>query len=767
MRIWVLQSRTWLRALAFALVTLSLAACAPGVLEERQDAPPTATDTIHSADLSAKSPNPTRPAEAPAPGFRGFSIFGSPEPSQGAAPQSASTDVAAAVDPPAGVNSDAGGYTLNFENTPVAAVVKAVLSDTLGLSYVIDPRAQGAISLSTGRPVQKKDLLFVLETALGANNLAMVRMSDGGYRIGPANDGSVGPIDPGGGADPGYGMTVIPLQYASGTTISRLLEGFAARPGAIRANPSGTMLIVVGNGQERRAAIDTVRSFDVDWMRGQSVGLYPVHNSEPESVATALDKIMDSGEGGLSHGLVKLQPLARQNAILVVSAKPQLLRAAESWIKRLDSSGSAGQSVHVYKVRYGDAKQIAQLLAAMFVSANGSATTDNASNQLAPNAGENTLSASERLTGGRQNSNTPGAPATPAAGEGQSGQGANSPFGGLQSSSPTSAFAGGAGGGGGGAGALLPGVRILADVSNNSVVVYANAENYQTIERALQQLDRVKVQVAVDVTIAEVTLNDNLNYGVQFYLSTKQGAILNTTTGQSLSTSTANSATSDSPAGFNILVGSQATPAAIINALNAVTDVRILSNPSLVVLDNQEASLEVGDQVPVTTGSATVLSTSNTVVNTVDYKNTGIILHVLPRVSPDNTVTLAINQEISSVPPGTSSNLTPTISQRKVKSSVSIVSGQMVLLAGLIADEQSASRSGVPGLSQLPWLGSAFGTTGKSTSRTELIILIRPQVIRDGMDASSVAEQLRAKMRSGRNPAFSLPDALNINTRAY
>ncbi len=317
--------------------------------------------------------------------------------------------------------------------------------------------------------------------------------------------------------------------------------------------------------------------------------------------------------------------------------------------------------------------------------------------------------------------------------------------------------------GGSGGPSLMPGVRITSDTSNNSVVIYANAENYDTIERALIQLDQPRTQVAIDVTIAEVDLNDNLSYGVQVYLHNQLGAIINSPTGQP-------TIPANAPAGFNILVGSEATPKAIINALHSVTDVRILSNPSLVVQDNQEASLEVGQQVPVSTGSATVLTTSNTVVNTVDYKNTGIILHVLPRISPDNTVNLLIDQEISSVPNNsnaTSPNLTPTISERKVKSTVSVVSGQMVMLAGLIADEQDKNRAGVPGFSQLPWVGGAFGTTGKTTVRTELIVLIRPQVIRNGADASEVAEQLRAKMKLGKVPALNFPDALNVNTRAY
>ena len=301
---------------------------------------------------------------------------------------------------------------------------------------------------------------------------------------------------------------------------------------------------------------------------------------------------------------------------------------------------------------------------------------------------------------------------------------------------------------------MLPGVRITADAATNSVLIYASPESYRVIERALNQIDRPKAQVAIDVTIAEVTLNDQLNYGVQWYLETALGPILNTSSGQGLTTAGA-------PPGFNVTIGNGATPHAIINALHQLTDVKILSNPSLVVVDNQAATLEVGDQVPITTGSATVLSANNAVVNTVDYKNTGIILNVLPRVSPNDNVQLEIEQEISSVPQN-SANLTPTISERKVKSTIDVVSGQMVLLAGLVSDTQTKTRDGIPLFDQLPVIGGAFGSTGKSTERTELIILIRPKVIHDGADASEVAEQLRAKMRTGRIDAVSIPSALNV-----
>jgi general secretion pathway protein D len=214
--------------------------------------------------------------------------------------------------------------------------------------------------------------------------------------------------------------------------------------------------------------------------------------------------------------------------------------------------------------------------------------------------------------------------------------------------------------------------------------------------------------------------------------------------------------------GLNIIAGNAAAPRVVINALSALTDVKILSNPSLVVVDNGDASLEVGDQIPVSTGSAAVLSANNAIVNTIDYKNTGVILHVQPHVNYNGSVMLDIDQLVSE-PTGPA--LTPTISTREVKSTISVPSGQTVLLAGMIQDNLNKSRQGVPILSQLPYVGAAFGTTGRTDMRTELIMFIRPTIIRDGVDAAMVAEELRSKMRGGKTQALTLPSMLNILSR--
>ena len=754
--------------LGCASLLLALAGCSPAYLQQRTDEPQSAADAVRSADLTPRFPKPVRQSQGGENKGGGFLSFGS--------------ETAGAVvqeEPTSQVSTDAPletaeGYTLNFDNSPIANVAKVVLGDILGLRFSIDPRAQGAINLSSTRPVPKKDILFVFESTLHANNLGMVKEA-GGWRITPIGDGGVfgaaDNADAPGGVQPGFGMTVVPLRYVSGPAIVRLLEGFAARPGTVRADPSGRLMLVVGTGQERRAAVDTVRQFDVDWMRGQSIGLIPIKNGSSAAIASELEKILDTGEAGLGHGLVKLQDVPAQNAILVVAAQAKLLQSASRWIERLDSPNLTAAGVHVYKVRYGDAKQLAKLLTSMF-GGGGGAGGD--SDSTAPGSGSKQLSVTDRLTGGarqsQQGGGLGGQNPSVAGGLGGAppgaGAGGGTPFGGLQTAALGSAFA--AAGEGAGGSSLMPNVRITADSAGNSVLVYASAESYRTIEKALQQIDRPRAQVAIEVTIAEVTLNDKLNYGVQYYLANHidMGSVGLTGSGQALTNA-------DAPSGFNILVGHQLTPHVILSALHSLTDVRVLSNPSLVVVDNQQATLEVGDQVPVATGSATVLSSNNAVVNTVDYKNTGIILDVLPHVSPDNSVQMEINQEISNVvdPSGgastaSSNTLTPTISQRKVKSEISVVSGQTVLLAGLISETQGKGRSGVPVLDQLPLVGGAFGSTGKQRSRTELIILIRPQIIRDGVDASRVAEQLRTKMRGGRVDAVNWPNALQVGAKA-
>jgi general secretion pathway protein D len=653
------------------------------------------------------------------------------------------------------------GYDLNFENTPVELVAKAVLGDILGVGYIIDPRVQGTISLSSGRPVSKSDAVFVLENALRLSGAALVR-SNGGYRLVPQGDAvGAGELDAADRTEPGYGVSVVPLRYVSAQTLLKLVDSFGTKPGMVRADASRNVILIQGSGSERRNAIDLVVGFDADWMRGQSVGIFPIQNSSPEPIIAELEKIMDSGEGGIGQSVVKLQTIERMNAVLAVTKKPDLLHRIETWVRRLDNADTGRSGVYIYRLKYGEARAIARVLNDIFGGGGGSGSSlDSAPSQIAPGSGILTSSSgtnrgSAGSTGHGLSAFTTASQRLAAAGDGESrgGQGAASQPGQFDMRGGGLFGPPGAGALGGGA-PMVQGVRITADAANNTLYIYANQENYRIIERTLRQVDRPQLQVGIETTVAEVTLNDELSYGVQFFITSKnlglpanKGSALNASDPPSLASQALNGAISRAFPGFNFLIGPELKPSMILDALHTITDTKILSNPSVVVLDNEVATLQVGDDVPVQTGSATVLTTNNTVVNTIDYRSTGIILRVVPRINANGNVRLEIEQEISEAPQ-TATSLTPTFSQRRVRSVVVVASGQTVLLAGLVKEVRSGTRGGIPILDQIPGLGAAFSHNDQTGTRTELIIFIRPQIIRDGRDAQFLAEELRSKLRS-------------------
>ena len=296
-------------------------------------------------------------------------------------------------------------------------------------------------------------------------------------------------------------------------------------------------------------------------------------------------------------------------------------------------------------------------------------------------------------------------------------------------------------------------VSISADPSNNSVITYADGETYRKINAALRQLDATPAQVAVNVTIAEVTLTDQLKYGVQYFLDSKniglgkgKGSIGLLSAAAATAGGATNALTAGAGGGFNFLVGGYSGPDVVLSALDGFTDVKILSSPSLVVIENQPASLQVGDSVPITTTQAQGITVPGApLVSQVEFRDTGIILNVVPRIGQNDAVTMQIEQEISAVV-GASNTLTPTISKRRVASTISVANGQTVLLAGLISEKRQTSRDGIPFIDRIPNVGDLFSSVDNGAQRTELVVFIRPVVVRSGRDAQRVAEDYRGKL---------------------
>lgn len=683
--------------------------------------------------------------------------------------------------PAPGVTNTTAGIEINFENANIQTVAKTLIADTLGLNFAVDTRVQGTVTLASAAPVPRKDLLAVFESVLRMSNAGLVRDKNL-IRIVPlpetAGSGKVTML---GSGEAGFGVTIVPLRYVSATTVSKTAENFMARPGAIRVDQARNVILVQGTSAERQTAIDMISTFDVEWLRDQSVGIYPLKSTSAETLIRELEKMFDSGENGLGQGAIKFQPISRMNAVLAVARSPKLIERVTQWVQRLDRSDTSGTTVRVYHLKYGSAPRLSKVLGDIFVGRGGAgASGDTAASQIAPgqSASQSRL---DQISGGssfQQQGSNSGSSSTTAT----TSTSSNSNSGGLSRATQAGDFDafggdkdGGPDSGGGGGGGALPrgvftNVRITANLADNSLVIYSTQEDYRVIERSIRELDRPQMQVAIDATIAEVTLTDQFQFGIQSFLTSKNLG-LGTDKGSGLYTPNATAGgttTTTDPTtgiqtvvqqaflqrvlpGYNLLLGHEAQPTVILNALSKLTDVKVLSAPSLVVMDNQPALLQVGNEIPLSTGSATVLTGSNTIVNTIERRNIGVILKVWPRVRANGAIQLEIEQEISNVANPNDTSLTPTLTQRRVRSTVAIQSGQTVLLGGLISEQSNDTKTGVPGLREIKYLGDLLGNTSRDKQRQEIIIFVRPRLIRNSVDAESVAEEFRDRLETMRS----------------
>lgn len=643
-------------------------------------------------------------------------------------------------------------YQLNFENADITTVCKAIFGDILKTNYIIDPRVSGQISLASSVPVPRSRLVSLLEAALLSANASVIK-ENGGYRVTPT-------ADPGGlrraeyeTVGEGFGVTVIGSKFVSADSIAHLLQEYGSRAGSVKLDPTANLVIVQGTAAERQAALDAVDMVDVDWMRSKSVAILPLKYSTPEQVIPEINSILDTGKGGFSENMIQMQPLSRMNAILAVSPTRQLIDKVVLWSRRLDQQDYSAFSIQPYHLQYAQAKTVAAVLNNMFGGSSSEEKGEADKNQLAP-GGQNNGTASAAASPFSSNSSQGGASSSPfgttssaPAQNTSSSENSSAPFGVLKTSTASDEGSETGDMDGAQTAAGRGRVHVTADVPSNTLFIYADRQTYAAIERAIRSLDRAPTQVDIDVTIAEVTLTKDLQYGVQVYLNSGNAALsfLNGAQASATPLMMVNP-------GVNLLAGAVSDPRVLINALSNITNVKVLSSPSLVVADRQTASLEVGDQVPVLTQQAvSTVTTGAPVVNSVNYVNTGIILNVLPSVNADGVVSLEIEQEISSVTnPGTASNpnLTPTISQRRVRSSVSVPSGQTVLLAGLIQDQRDSTRSGLPGLTDLQFFNEFLTNHETDVQRDELIIFIRPRIIHNSYDAEQVSEEFRNRLQS-------------------
>jgi len=590
-----------------------------------------------------------------------------------------------------------GDITLNFDNADVREVARVILGNLLGLNYVIDPNVSGVISLASSRPLRRDDLFPTFEAILSSQGIKLFNYGNV-LRLTRLNDAQT---RAGGGISFGTGTAyrIFPLEFIAAAQLETVLTPLLPQGALAAVDPVLNLVVVAGDSAAMRLAAGTIDIFDVNRMASQISAIVTLENADAAVVGAELNNIFAS-TGSLSGGdgqpgPLQLIPIERLNGILIVAQNRELVEDAREWIFRLDRKRDpAERRVFVYYVQHGGAQRIATALNEILGSNVGGAPTEG---------------------------DGPDTTATPS-------------------------------------GLLEANLRISVDSENNALLVSTTSANFTLILDVLRKLDIQPLQVMIETTIFEVSLRDDLRFGVQYAINNGgigigEGGSASLTNGTSTVTgpgSIVNPIISPVLAGFNFTIEGASATRFIVDALSDLTEVNMISSPNVIVLNNNTAALNVGDEVPIITQTTTsTVTESPLIVNTVQYRPTGVSLEVTPQVNASGMVTLRLSQAVSDVRVTTSSTInSPTIQNRSLLSTVSVRSGDTVLLGGLIRESASDGRNGIPLLNELPMVGRLFGRTAETTQRTELVILIRPVIISTPEEAASVTQSMRNKFLS-------------------
>jgi len=619
---------------------------------------------------------------------------------------------------------------LNYEGAEIREVVANILGNILKVNYTVHPAVQGTVTLRSSEPIAHSALLQTLETLLRQYGAALVK--EGGlYKVMPATFAIRGSATAqlGSATTPlprGLSIQVVPLKWVSAREMWKLLEPIVTDPTVMRIDDVRNFIILAGSDQELRHLLETIDLFDVDYLAGMSVGLFTLRSADAKTVAQEVSLLFGDLQQGPLAGVVRVITVERLNGLLVVTTQPQYLEKARVWIDRLDrtSAGAGGRRLHVYHMKYGKAENIAKLLNEIFGR-----------------------SAAPRSAGGPT---VVGPAATVQSSVPRAGAPGQAP----QTVRPSTSSAPGASIARGRA-ALAQDVQVIADTENNAIVVLGVPEDFEVIDDAIKRLDTIQRQVLVEVTLAEFRLTDDLQFGVEWFLNSRRGRNFAGRLGGSAAASISPPASAANvPAGAGLtlvrtLSGGQIP--AILNLLETDSRARIVATPSTTVADNHPATIKVGTRVPVKTQSQTGAA-AGTLIEQIQYIETGVLLEVTPRINSNSQVTLDINVELSQARINQSSSIdSPEVSNRSAKSLVTIASGETVVMAGLIRQDSSNDTSGLPGLAKVPVLGGLFGTQSQTGVRTELVVLITPKVINDARQARDITEELVQKLPSLRD----------------
>jgi general secretion pathway protein D len=707
---------------------------------------------------------------------------------------------------------------LNFEKADVSEVTNVIFQDYLKVNYVLDPALQGRISMYLEGDFSKEELFQLVAKAYEANNLS-VSPRKGIYYIQPIQRSSSSSLpiatnfllkEGQNGARPMivmYRLRFMDVKQAV-TTIKFFLT--PSRP--ITSDPMTNSVIFVEDADNARSIVDVLKALDINVLQEVSMEIVPLQAISPQDAAQGMEALigkLDAFKESALKSNVAVIPLLNYGGVLLLAHNPEVLKTAKYWLTALDVQGKeSGEQIYVYFVQNGLAKDVADTINQVYgiqstgtvggrpdqqiVSSTGAggrsafgtsgASRSSFGSSSGSSGGSSFGRSSTGSSFGSSSSRTSSGLSGGTGGLSSSGLGSTSGSGGFsQRGRTTGGRTGGAFGAGGDRPSGLTGdVVIIADEVNNAIVVRANAIDYAKIKKTMETLDIVPRAVLIEVLVAEITLNKNMQYGLSWFfrdiginvggahgtISGAFGRIAAATTTNTTSVTTTNTTSVPPTAqqtngtgvnitdivsnGLGIFGGTtDQSIGVLIDLLATKTNVNVLSTPTLLATDNKEATITVGGRQPIPTGSVTGADTGSNVISSIQYEETGIILTVTPHINAGGLVRLEVEQTIRNV----GNNVTvgngataPQFTERNVKTTLLAQNGTTVVIGGIIDQRETNDKNGIPFLQDVPLISPLFSTTGKSKDRTELIIAITPHVVNHR--ESEVTREFLDKLKS-------------------
>ena len=552
----------------------------------------------------------------------------------------------------------------------------------------------------------------------------------------------------------GSGTVIAPLNHIGAAEMAKILLPVAPKEAIVHVDTLRNLLVLQGSKAQLTGWLDLVEAFDVDYLSGMSLGVFVLEHANVTEVRDALQATLGAdvslsaapsnatvpasnpatsantgnatAASGAFGGLIRVFPVERINALVVVTPRQHILNQVETWIRRLDRPTEGVEAgLFVYPVQNGSAVHIAEMLNGLF-GADGSRASSGVAAGVAPTQLSRSTTPSASSSSVANSANRSGVTSSGTA-LASATTGSNTQTAQLSSVSR-----------------LEGNVRVVADEKRNALLIRASRPEYRRIEQALRELDKAPVQVLIEASIVEVSLTGNLSYGVEWYL---QNSLSGDRTGNALLNMRDSGSIGANQPGFSYTVVNKAgVVRAALNALAEKSQVRVLSSPSVLVLDNHNATIQIGRQQPIKS-STTIASTSVT-TEAITYKDTGVMLSVTPSVNAGGLITMDIAQSVTDVGEIDAATGQRNFVSRQIQSRVAVRSGDPIVLGGLIKENETTGRSGVPGLSDIPVLGALFSKNSNNSDRTELLVLLTPRALEDDDALRAASAEMRQRMKA-------------------